>query len=248
MHRVRVPPAVARHALGGLQRSLVSLSSACIVHEQSFADTVDGAVVIPHGVEERATPDRAAARAALGIDERRAVALCFGFLAPYKGIETALEARDLVGAEELLLVVAGGPHPRLAAAGDPYAETLMAQHQGQGTRFTGWVPEADVARWFAAADVAVFAYPAPFSSSGALALAFAHGTPVLLSDPMVQCTGAPAELGFGTTADDLARRLRQLSDPRHRAVLAEATAQMSDRRRWPEVADAHLDLYDGLAS
>ena len=248
LHRVRVPPTLARHALDGLQRSLASVSSACIVHEESFAKTVDGAVVIPHGVEQRPKPDRTAARAALGIDDRRVVALCFGFIAPYKGLETALQARSQVPGDDLLLVVAGGPHPRLAAAGDPYAARLIERHEGPGTRFTGWVPEADVARWYAAADVAVFAYPAPFSSSGALALAFAHGTPVLLSAPMVRCTGAPAALGFGSTATDLARRLQRLVEPRERAALARATAPVAARRAWPEVADAHLDLYDRLAS
>jgi glycosyltransferase involved in cell wall biosynthesis len=248
LHRVRVPPRLARHALDGVQRSLASLSSACIVHEESFASTVAGAVVIPHGVEQRTSPERTAARAALGIDPHRVVVLCFGFVAPYKGLETVLQAREQVCSEELLLVVAGGPHPRLAASGDPYAARLVARHQGPGTRFAGWVPEPDVPRWFAAADAALFAYPAPFSSSGALALAFAYGTPVLLSDPMVRCTGAPPELGFGSTAADLVRRLQRLLDPGDRAALALATAPVAARRAWPEVADAHLALYDRLAS
>jgi glycosyltransferase involved in cell wall biosynthesis len=236
LHRVRVHPRLARHALDGVQRSLASLSNACIVHEESFAGSVAGAVVIPHGVEERATPDRTAARAALDIDPHRVVVLCFGFLAPYKGLETVVEARERARSDDLLLVVAGGAHPRLQAARDPYAERLVAGHEGPGTRFTGWVPEADVARWFAAADVAVFAYPSPFSSSGALALAFAHRTPVLLSDPMVRCTGAPAVLGFGSSSRDLATRLDR------------ATAPLATRRAWPTVADAHLELYERLAS
>jgi len=247
LHRVRVPPRVARHALDGVQRSVSSLSSACIVHEESFARSVPGSVVIPHGVEQRPTPDRREARAALDLDDRP-VALCFGFLAPYKGLETVLEAGRQVGPADLVVVMAGGPHPRLAAGGDPYAADLAARYGGPGARFTGWVPEADVARWFAAADVAVFAYPAPFSSSGALALAFAHGTPVLLSDALLECTGAPPELGFGTGPLDLATRLRQLVDPAARSALAQATAPLAARRAWHAVADAHLDLYDRLAA
>ena len=247
LHRVRVPPRVARHALGGVQRSLASLSRACIVHEAAFARTVAGSVVIPHGVEQLATPARAAARAALGLDDRL-VALCFGFLSPYKGLETALEAGRLVGPDQLLTVLAGAAHPRLAAAADPYAEDLERTFGGPGVRVTGWVPEADVARWFAAADVAVFPYPSPFSSSGALALALAHGTPVLLSDALLQCTGAPSELGFGSTPEHLARRLRQLTDPAARSSLARATAPLAARRAWPAVADAHLDLYESLTA
>jgi glycosyltransferase involved in cell wall biosynthesis len=247
LHRVRVPPRVARRALQGVQRSLAALSSACVVHEEAFARTVDGAIVIPHGVEQQPKPDRTAARAALGLDDARVVVLCFGFVAPYKGLETVLEARAQIPSDDLLLVVAGGPHPRLAASGDPYAARLASRHGGPGTRFTGWVPEADVPRWFGAADAALFAYPSPFSSSGALALAFAHRTPVLLSEAMVRCTGAPSELGFGSTAAELAQRLRRLLDPRDRVDLARATACAAARREWPRVADAHLDLYDRLA-
>src|SRR3546814_5958070 len=60
---------------------MVALSDACIVHEEPFATAVPGTIVIPHGVEERATPSRDEARAALGLDDRLVV-LCFGFLAP----------------------------------------------------------------------------------------------------------------------------------------------------------------------
>jgi len=247
LHRVRVPARVARHALDGVQRSLAALSTACIVHESPFADSVPGSVVIPHGVELRATPERAAARAALGLDDR-IVALCFGFLAPYKGLETVLEAGRLAGADRVQVVAAGGPHPRLAAAGDPYAADLAARYAGPSTRFTGWVAEADVARWFAAADVAVFAYPAPFSSSGALALAFAHGTPVLLSEPLAACVGAPADLVVADGPAALAARLRALADPAARARLAAATAPLAARREWPAVADAHLALYEQVAA
>jgi glycosyltransferase involved in cell wall biosynthesis len=247
LHRVRVPSRVARHALDGVQRSLAALSTACIVHEAPFVAAVPGSVVIPHGVEDRATPDRARARDALGLDDRLVV-LCFGFLAPYKGLETVLEAGHLAGADRTLVVAAGGPHPRLAASGDGYAADLERTWGGPGARFTGWVPEPDVARWFAAADVAVFAYPAPFSSSGALALAFAHGTPVLLSPPMAECVGAPAALVAPTDPPALAQRLRALADPAARADLAAATAPLATDRRWPAVADAHLRLYEEVAT
>jgi glycosyltransferase involved in cell wall biosynthesis len=247
LHRVRVPPRVARHALDGVQRSLAALSSACIVHEAPFVDAVPGSILIPHGVEDRITPDRVQARADLGLDDRLVV-LCFGFLAPYKGIEAVLEAGRIVGPEQALVVAAGGPHPRLAAAGDTYAADLERTWGGPGVRFTGWVPEADVARWFAAADVAVFGYPAPFSSSGALALAFAHGTPVLLSPPMAGCVGAPDLLVAPPEPSALAAGFRRLLDPAARRELGAATAPMAADRRWPAIADAHCDLYERLVA
>jgi glycosyltransferase involved in cell wall biosynthesis len=243
LHRVRVPPRIARHALGGVQRSLAGLASACIVHEPPFARSVPGAVVIPHGVEHRATPPRDDARALLGLDDRL-VALCFGFVAPYKGLETVLDAGRRVGADETLVVVAGGPHPRLDASGDAYASELEAAWTGPGARFTGWVPEHHVAPWFAAADVAVLAYPAPFSSSGALALALAHGTPVLVSPGMAACIDAPPAMVAPTDAVGLAERLRALRHPAARAELSAAVRPVADARRWTAVADAHLALYE----
>jgi len=247
LHRVRVPAPLAKHALAGVQRSVASLAGACIVHERPFADTVRGSVVIPHGVEQRSAPSPSDARRALGLDDRLVV-LCFGFVAPYKGLETALAAGQRVGADRALVVVAGGPHPRLAAAGDRYASDLEARFEGPGARFTGWVPEADVATWFAAADVAAFPYPAPFSSSGALALALAHRTPVLLSTPMAACVGAPDELVAPPGPDGLAARLRNLTDAGERDRVRKATATVAQRRDWSSVADAHLALYERVVA
>lgn len=247
LHRVRVPARVARHALDGLQRSIASLASACIVHEQPFAASVPGSVVIPHGVEVRSTPSRSDARRDLGLEpgDARLVVLCFGFLAPYKGLEVTLEAGRLLG-DDALVVIAGGPHPRLAAAGDAYAADLRRRFGGRGVRFTGWVAEADVARWYSAADVAVFAYPAPFSSSGALALALAHGTPVLLSPSLAACVGAADDLVTPPSPQGLSTRLRELQRPAAREAVAAASAALARSRAWPDVAGAHLHLYEHL--
>lgn len=240
LHRVPVPAPVARAGIGTLQRMLHRASSATVVHEEPFRRMLPDATVIPHGIERPRPLDRATARAELDLDDRF-VALCFGFLAPYKGLEVALEAGERAG-RDVLVVVAGGEHPRLAASGDGYAEVLRTRY-GHGARFTGWVPGDDVARWFSAADVAVFPYPKPFSSSGALALALAYDTAVLLSAPLARCIGAPSDSVFSTT-DDLAAKLRTLStDPAAADRLRAWTSCLADGRAWNDVADRHLDLY-----
>jgi glycosyltransferase involved in cell wall biosynthesis len=175
-------------------------------------------------------------RAALGLDPDRVVALCFGFLAPYKGLELAIEAAREADAQ---LVLAGGAHPR---AGDAYAERLRAQ-AAPGTRFTGFVPDADVAAWFAAADVALLLYPRPFATSGPLALALTHRTPVLMSPALARTTGAPPELAVELDARALGSRLRRLEDPDERAALRERTQVLAAGRTWPQVARAHLEVY-----
>lgn len=243
VHRVKVPAPVARSALRTVQRSIAELADACVVHEQAFAHDVEGAVVIAHGVEDRPTPERTDARRRLGLGDGF-VALCFGFVSPYKGLEAVLEAGALAG-PPVEVVVAGGPHPRLADAGDPYAEELRRRHPD--ARFTGWVPDGDIGAWHAAADVAVLAYPKPFASSGALALAVAHGTPALLSEPVARCVGVGAEATTAIEPPGLAARLRQLAtDPAELDRVRAATAVLRDDRRWPAVAAAHLRLYEGV--
>jgi glycosyltransferase involved in cell wall biosynthesis len=238
-HRVRAPARAARVGVAAVQRTIAALADAVLVHEPSFAGVVPGAEVVPHGIEiPGRTDDRAGARAALGVRPDRLCVLCFGFLAPYKGLEAALGAARLAG-HGIDLVLAGGAHPRMAA----YADALRAAAPANA-RFTGYVADADVARWFAAADVALLPYPQPFASSGPLALALAHDTPVLLSEALARTVGAPDELAVGIDPADIAARLRTLArDPAQRGRLHAAAATLAAGRSWPEVARRHLDVY-----
>jgi glycosyltransferase involved in cell wall biosynthesis len=238
-HHVRAPATVARVAVGGVQRTIGALADAVVVHEPSFAGVVPGATVVPHGIEAPERTTQAAAREALGIAPRGLLALCFGFLAPYKGLEVALDAARLAGGD-VELVVAGGEHPRVGPA---YAMRLRAGAR-ENVRFTGFVPDADVGRWFAAADVALLLYPRPFASSGPLALALAHGTPVLMSAALAVMAGAPDALVAPPGGAALAARLRELArDPGAAAGLREEAAAMAAGRGWPDVARRHLELY-----
>jgi glycosyltransferase involved in cell wall biosynthesis len=237
-HRVRAPAPVARAGVAVVQRTIAALADTVVVHEPAFARVVPGAEIVPHGVELTERGDRAAARAALGVTGF--CVLCFGFLAPYKGLEAALGAARLAG-EDVELVIAGGEHPRLA--GDGYADALR-DSAPDNARFAGYVADADVARWFAAADVALLPYPQPFASSGPLALALAHGTPVLLSDALAGTVGAPDELAVPTDPAAIAARLAALAaDGAGRERLRAAAATLASGRSWPEVARRHLDLY-----
>jgi glycosyltransferase involved in cell wall biosynthesis len=244
LHRVRAPAVVGRAGLGSVQRLIRRIARRVIVHEPIFAGWIPGATVVPHGIEPTPTPsvDAARARRAFGLDERFTV-LCLGYIAPYKGLETALEAAARSG-DEIQLVIAGGDHPRLAAAADPYADRLRARWSGVA-RFLGYVPDDDLASLFAAADVALFPYPTVFSASGALALAVTHGKPVLLSQPLAEATRAPRELAVPLDSSGLASRLRELAHDRDElASLTRATGELRRGRSWPEVARAHLRIYE----
>jgi glycosyltransferase involved in cell wall biosynthesis len=247
LHRVRAPAAVGRAGLGSVQALIRRLAGRVIVHEPMFAEWIRGAMVIPHGLKPALAGRLSApeARRALGLEERF-TALCLGFVAPYKGLETALEAA--AGAvDEIQLVVAGGDHPRLAAASDPYGDRLRARWS-TSARFVGYVPDADLPKLFAAADLALFPYPTVFSSSGALALAVAHGTPVLLSPPLADATGARRELVVQLDPDALRSTLRLLAQDRDAlGAVSDATAELARGRSWNEVARAHTSVYEEVS-
>lgn len=242
MHRGRAPVGLTRAALASVQLAIPRLAEAVIVHEPAFAPTVPGARVVPHGLKtEVATPGREEARARLGL-EPGLVALCFGFIAPYKGLETALEAASIAG-DRVQLVVAGGDHPRLAGR-DPYADELRARYR-QIARFTGRVPDPEVPWWFAAADVAPFMYPRPHASSGALAEALAHGTPPLLSPALARAIRAPAALQAPAESRALAEHLSSLaSEPALLGPMRAVTQDLTRSRSWSEVAVRHLEIYE----
>jgi len=243
LHRVRAPARVARAGLARVQAAIRRNARAVVVHEPGLAQAVPEATVIPHGIDVT-NPNTRTARERLGLrDERRLIVLCFGFLAPYKGLEAALEGARLAG-DEVRLVVAGGPHPRLAAARDDYAASLQ-ERWGDSAEFTGYVPGDAVADWFAAADVALVPYPRPFATSGPLALALGAGTPALLSVPLAACIGASTAEAVPADAESIAARLRLLArDAGARERLAAVTRALARERAWPQVADRHLELYE----
>jgi glycosyltransferase involved in cell wall biosynthesis len=244
-HRVRAPAGVVRAGVHTIHGAIRALAGTVVVHEPAFAGVVGGAEVVPHGIELADRADRAAARAAFGIAEGTLCALCFGFLAPYKGIELALEAAGIAG-EPVQLVVAGGEHPRLVAEGDAYAQRLRDAAPANA-RFTGFVPDADVAAWFAAADVLLLLYPQPFAASGPLALALAHGTPALVSPALARTSGVPVDRVVPLEPHAIAARLGELASGAQRDALRERSETLAGGRSWPEVARRHLELYEASA-
>lgn len=246
LHRMAMPPIAARMAITSMQRAINTQADAIVVHEPNFARLVPGAITIPHGVESSAPVDRAAARNALQLDSRL-VALCFGFVAPYKGLESAIEAARIAGTDRVQLVIAGGAHPRLEAR-HRYAD-LLRRSAGDIARFTGYLEDAQVTQWFSAADVVVLPYPKPHASSGALALAIAHDRPVLASTALARTCGLPAETEF-RSPHDLADRFSELAgNDLELQRLAAATAPLAADRGWGEVARRHLgEVYEAVGA
>ena len=196
------------------------------------------ATVIPHGIEDAGPSPATSARRALGLDDRFVV-LCFGFLAPYKGIELVLEAARRACAGDIQVVVAGGEHPRMADGRRLRRRAARALRRRRPLHRVGArrrrrrlvqrrrprrVPVPEAVR------VAAACSPSPL----------AHGTPVLLSPALARCAGAPS---VARPRRWRPRRWRAASRssptiPRPLAELRRWSRVLADGRRWPAVARA----------
>jgi glycosyltransferase involved in cell wall biosynthesis len=161
-------------------RVLPRLACATIVHTEADRRRIGRQVVtrIPHGhygaiADGAPHVDPAAARAAFGLPEEVPIVLLFGVLRPDKGLGDLLEA--LASTPGWRLLIAGEEHGALAAA----AEQLRDPRLSERVRVCqGFLPLAEVARCFAAADVLALPYRQA-SQSGALHLAYGFARPVI---------------------------------------------------------------------
>jgi glycosyltransferase involved in cell wall biosynthesis len=129
--------------------------------------------VVPHPSEPRAViPDRAAARARLGMPADVPVFLFSGLLRPYKGWDVLLDAFASVRRTV--------PSARLVLAGEPWGEAReLPRRAPAGVRLElRYQSEEERAQWFAAADAVVCPYRHA-TGSGIVADALAFGRPVI---------------------------------------------------------------------
>ncbi len=237
------------------QRRLYRAVDAVVAHsEYGRAQLIAGAGVDPakvhvihHGAFTHlaALPDTAPLPEVLrGVE--KPVALFFGLLRPYKGIETLLEAWRGLDADAELWVVGRPRMPLgpLRAAAPP------------GVRFLPeFVPDAQLPALFRRADVVVLPYVRTerFDQSGVLATALAFGTPALLSDiggfPEVARTGAARLVAPGDPAALRSALSELLGDPAARERLsAAARAAAAGPYSWGAAAAATLALYRTISS
>ena len=139
--------------------------------------------VIPHGnyLDFVETPSREAARQVLGLPASRKVVLFFGQIKEVKGLDLLLEAMSTVCKvePEATLVIAGRPWK---ADFSQYEE--MIRQLGLEERCVlhiRYIPDAEVAAFYASADVVVLPYRRIYQS-GVLLLAMSYAKAVVASD------------------------------------------------------------------
>jgi glycosyltransferase involved in cell wall biosynthesis len=272
---LRIPLVATAHVVTPHERSRIldaafrrihQISPLTIAHSEfdrnrlvrEFAVRADRIVVIPHGDygffvrdAESERPDRDTARRSFGLDGRHEVALFFGYIREYKGLDVLLEAWSSVreARPEARLVVAGDP-VRLAPA---RRQELEAWASGLGAvcRFD-YIPFSDVARYFATADVLVMPYR-HISQSGVLYLALSLGVPVVATDvgaiPEVLRDNESALLVPPESPTALAIALiRLLGDGRLRERLAQGGREVAEEHSWSSIAERTATAFENLTA
>ncbi len=254
VHNVR--PHEDSAAFDGACRTLCALAHRVIVHTNSGREALvrrhgvprDKVAVIPHGPLDfhvQRDVDRGAARRDLGLAPQHRVVLLFGAIRPYKGVEVALRAFAQVAHRipEARLLVAG----KAWEPWEPYDR--LARDLGVRDRMVlrlGYVPSAEVHRYFEAADLVLLPYERFEAQSGvgATALSFRKplvvtdvgGLPELVEDPALVVRPGDVE-GLSSVL------LRCLSSPELLGRMAEHAATAARRMAWPAVAERTREVY-----
>jgi D-inositol-3-phosphate glycosyltransferase len=210
--------------------------------------------VIPCGVDtELFTPgDPAAARAALGLDDRPLL-LYVGRIAPIKGLETLLDGMARLrgaGSRAHLCIVGGDADEPLNGHEAELRARLGRLDLGDTVTFVGAQPQERLRAWYVAAAATVL--PSYYESFGMVALeAMACGSPVIASRVGgLQTTVRDRVTGVlvpdhdaAALADALARLL---GDPDLCWRLGREGVRWAAQHRWPCVAEAVCREYAAL--
>ncbi len=194
---------------------------------------------------------RTAARGHLGLPLDRPLVLHFGHVRPYKGLDVLLEAAGTVRQHvpDCLFLIAGA-----LAGGAAGARALQRQLAAVGLDSVvsirpGYVPDSQVASFFAAADLVVLPYRET-DDSAVLLMCRAFGRPVVATAvggiPEVLANGGGLLVSPGD-APALANALvHLLRDERLRHELASQAQAAARAWTWSEVARHHVAMYESF--
>lgn len=218
----------------------------------------DKVCTVPPGVDIDLfqTADRATNRAKLGIDQDRPVILFVGRIDPIKGIDTLVDALELVHQQmsTVQLVLVGGDLDERGNPTGPLAvvrDDVVRRGLEGAVRFDGSQPQDQLIDYYAAANVV--AVPSRYESFGLVAVeAMACSRPVVASRAGgLAFTVEEGVNGYLSPVGDAeafaAALLRVLEDPSHAETLGLNGRTTAERFSWPVVASQILHIYQRLA-
>jgi glycosyltransferase involved in cell wall biosynthesis len=190
----------------------------------------------PHPVYENfgELVDREAARRRLGIAAAGTVILFFGFVRRYKGLDRLLEAMPAIvrRVPDAHLLVVGeffeDREPYLAAIRDGGVQDRVTIHDA-------YVPNADVAGWFSAADMLVLPYHSA-TNSGIVQIGYNFAVPAIVTNVgSLSEVVLDGETGFvldDATPESIAAAVERLSDEATRERFSENIVRERRRYSW----------------
>ncbi len=188
---------------------------------------------------------RESARAHLQLDGD--VALFFGYVRHYKGLDTLLEAWRLVREKRpaATLVVAGEFYEKP----EPYRLLAAAAGEGAVRLLDRYIADDEVEALFRAADVTVLPYRSG-TQSGVTHVAYALGSPVIATNVGgITETVRDGETGLTAPAEDptaLADTILRFFDERMGAGMAPHIARLQSEHSWETLAEQTVDLIEEL--
>lgn len=242
-----------------LNAMVFSLADHVIVHSAAMKDGLLRAgrfkepqvSVIPHGIltpPAAGNTSPAEARAELDLPAEAQVVLYFGNIRPYKGVDTLLEAFQIISQKlpEAVLLIAGQPWMDWK----PYQARIASLGIGSRVKTRlGFVPFDRVHLFFAAADVVALPYTHFDAQSGVAAMALASSRPTVVTDvgglpDMVPDPRLIVPAGDPPALADAVCRV--LADPVLRRELSEKTAVAAQAFSWDRIAAQTAEVYRAL--
>jgi len=262
-HDERVPYLFPK--AGGLRRVAVKLlaasSHAVIVADERDLSSLGGPSCrhyqVPIGSNIACEPgpayDRSAFRTGLGLNDGMLAIVYFGLLNQSKGLDLLLEAFDLILQQtpNARLLLLGGE----AGASDPTDRLTAARVRARLDRLaeravrTGWLPPQALSRYLLAGDVALLPYADGASPRrGSLLACAEHGLPIVSTQPVSRAV-ADAVHAVAPTAARLATAVLEVAQtPSLSHHLRTSAAALAARTSWSQIAAAHAQIYQEVAS
>ena len=179
-------------------------SNKVLVHDQFLADKLttlmskQKVAIIPHGIngfQSFSAVKQVQIKQTLGLKKTDRVLLAYGYHSWYKGTDWLVKnflrlKQSGCLSEHTKLVLAGDTAP--TQKNQPHMRryyqnlTRLIKQNSDSIVHAGFVPEKEVAKFFAIADLLVFPYRARMSSSGALALALQYRKPFICSNFFIE--------------------------------------------------------------
>jgi glycosyltransferase involved in cell wall biosynthesis len=188
-----------------------------------------------------AIPSRAEARTALNIDNAAKVALFFGHVRPFKGLDIALRAWRELDVDATLVVAGEAWWEREQEYRDLAAGLTSVRFDFR------FIPDSEIATFFAAADVVLAPYRIE-AQSGVALTAFHFARPVIATT----VGGLPEVIdgsnGMLVPPEDptaLAHAVDEFFTTRDRASMEQSAAAAARKYSWTEYAAVFAALVDG---